>query len=102
MRRLQFLALALCLLALSVSMASAQKRPTHKTTGSTTTTTVPPLQVRAARDKVDVQLSNVNAWLDKFGPIALNLDSVIADEKAGKLSGPTSAKIDAAKDNVVT
>jgi len=104
MKRLQYLALALCLLALSVSAASAQKRTTHKTTGTktTTTTTIPPLEVRAARDKVDVQLSDVNAWLDKFGPIALNLDAVIADEKAGKLSAPTAAKINAAKDNVVT
>ena len=101
MKRLQFLALALCLLGFGVLSASAQKRTTtHKTTP--TTTTLPPLEVRAARDKVDTQLSNVNAWLAKFGPIALNLDAVIADEKAGKLSGPTAAKIDAAKDNVVT
>ena len=101
MKRLQLLALTFCLLGLGVSAASAQKRTTKRPT-SATTTTVPPLEVREARDKVDTQLSNVNAWLDKFGPIALNLDSVIADEKAGKLSAPTAAKIDAAKDNIVT
>ena len=101
MKRLQFLALALCFLALGVSSAAAQKRTTTRKP-TTNTTTVPPLDVRAARDKVDTQLSNVNAWLDKFSPIALNLDAVIADEKAGKLSAATAAKIDAAKDNVVT
>lgn len=101
MKLLQYLALALCLLAFGVCSATAQRRTTHKTTGTKTTPTVPPLEVRAARDKVDTQLSNVNIWLDKFGPIALNLDAAIADEKSGKLSGATAQKIDASKDKVV-
>ena len=104
MKRLQYLAFALCLLGLAAGAASAQKRTTRKatTTKPASTATLPPLEVRAARDKVDTQLTDVNAWLDKFGPIALNLDAAIADEKAGKLSGPTAAKIDAAKGNIVT
>lgn len=103
MKRLQYLALGLCLVCLGASAASAQKRTTHRRTGTktTTSTTVPPLEVRAGRDKVDTQLSNVNAWLDKFGPIALNLDAVVADEKAGKLSSSTAQKIDANRANVV-
>jgi hypothetical protein len=105
MKRLHFLALALCLLGLGVSPAAAQKRTTHKTTTNKTasqTATLPPLEVRAARDHVDTQLTDVNAWLNKFGPIALNLDAAIADQKAGKLSSATAAKIDTAKQNVVT
>jgi hypothetical protein len=104
MKRLQCFALALCLLGLTAGAASAQKRTTHKTTGTKTmsTATMPPLEVRAARDKVDTQLTDVNAWLNKFGPLALNLDAAIADEKAGKLSTASAAKVDTAKDNVVT
>jgi hypothetical protein len=105
MKRLQYLALALCVLGLTAGAASAQKRTTHKTTGTKTTstsTTMPPLEVRAARDKVDTQLTDVNAWLDKFGPLVVNLDQAITDEKAGKLSSASSAKVDAAKGNVVT
>ena len=103
MKRFVFLALALCLLGLGASSAAAQRR-THKTTGTkpASQTTLPPLEVRAARDHVDTQLTDVNAWLNKFGPIALNLDAAIADEKAGKLSPATAAKIDTAKANVVT
>lgn len=103
MKRLQFLALALCLLTVGAFSIAAQRRTTHKTTANkpTTQTTLPPLEVRAARDHVDTQLTDVNAWLDKFGPIALNLDAAIADEKAGKLSATTAQKIDASRDKVV-
>jgi hypothetical protein len=104
MKRFVFLALALSLLGFGVSSATAQRRPTHKTTSNkpAAQTTLPPLEVRAARDHVDTQLTDVNAWLNKFGPIALNLDAAIADEKAGKLSPATAAKIDGYKQNIVT
>jgi hypothetical protein len=104
MKRLQYLALALSILGLVAGSAAAQKRTTRKTTStkSTSTATMPPLEVRAARDKVDTQLTDVNAWLDKFGPLVINLDMAISDEKAGKLSAASAAKVDAAKDNVVT
>jgi len=104
MKRLQYLAFAVCLIGITASFATAQKRTTRKTTGTktTSTTTMPPLEVRAAREHVDTQLTDVNAWLNKFGPIALNLDAAIADQKAGKLSSATGAKIDAAKQNIVT
>ncbi|MFL6374253.1 MAG: hypothetical protein ACJ73D_06270 [Pyrinomonadaceae bacterium] len=103
MKRLQYFVLPLCLVCVGVCTASAQKRTTHKTTGTKTaaTTTVPPLEVRAARDKVDTQLSNVNVWLDKYGPVALNLDAVVADEKEGKLTPSTAQKIDANRAKVV-
>lgn len=103
MKRLQYLAFALCLLALSVATTSAQKRTTHKTTSTRTTTgtTVPPLEVRAARQKVDIQLSNVNNFLGKLGPFAADLETAIADERGGKLKPETSAKVDQIRANFV-
>jgi hypothetical protein len=103
MKGVRFWALALCLLAFTAATATAQKRTAKGTTRSTSSSaaTLPPLEVRAARDKVDTQLSNVNVWLNKYGPIALNLDAAVADEKNGKLSAKTAKAIDASRDKVV-
>ena len=101
MKGVGFLALALCLLTFTAASATAQKRTAKGTTKTTSTSTLLPLEVRAARDKVDTQLSNVNVWLNKYGPIALNLDAAVADEKNGKLSAKTTQAIDASRNKVV-
>jgi len=105
MKGLRILALVPCLLALAAIPDTAQKRTTKTATKTSstkaTTPTLPPLEVRAARDKVDTQLSNVNAWLNKFGPIALNLDAAVADQKNGKLSSKTAEAINASREKVV-
>jgi hypothetical protein len=94
-----FMALAT---VIAVSPVLAQKKSTKKPAAKKTTTTiVPPLDVRAAREKVDIQLSNVNEFLAKLAPLAANLETAIADQKAGKLKPATSDGIDKARANLV-
>lgn len=62
--------------------ADAQRRTKRTVKKPTTVKTVPPLDVRAAREKVDIQLTNVNTFLDKFGPIAQSVE--ILDKAANE------------------
>lgn len=92
---------ALIVAAMSIS-AAAQKKTTKKPAKKPPVVkTIPPLDVRAAREKVDVQLSNVNDFVNKFGPIAQGLEAADADAKAGKLSRSTAASIAASKAKVI-
>jgi hypothetical protein len=106
MRSLRSLGLGLCLLALFSVSTHAQRKTTHRTAAKqpaapATTKLVPPLGVRAAREKVDIQLSNVNDFLTKLGPVAASLETAITDQKAGKLKPETSQGIDRAKARLV-
>jgi len=70
--------------------ASAQKskRPTTKktTTTSTKPSTVPPLEVRAARVKVSNQLSNVDQFIRRLTPIAQNIEDLDNQARTKKIS----------------
>lgn len=101
MKRLQITALAVLALAIFAGVADAQKKkPVRKTTAKTTKL-VPPLDVRAAREKVDIQLSNVNDFVNTLGNVAQGLEIADADSKAGRLKPATAAKIQAKKMEVV-
>jgi ABC-type phosphate transport system auxiliary subunit len=103
MKRLQIVTLALFLLVLVTGTADAQKKTTRKTTTKKTSVTkvVPLLAVRTAREKVEIQLSNVNGFVTKLGPIAQGLETADADRKAGNLSAKTAASIEASKSRLV-
>lgn len=62
---------------------------------------LPPLDVRAAREKADNQLSNVNDFANKLATIAQGLEVADADAKAGRLKPATAAKITAKKGELV-
>ena len=103
MKRLQITTLVLFLLVFVTSTADAQKKSTRRTTTKKTTATrvLPPLAVRTARGKVEIQLSNVNDFVTKLGPIAQGLETADADRKAGNLSAKTAASIEASKSKLV-
>jgi len=103
MKGVRFLAFALCLLAFTTLSASAQKRSTKGTTRTKASSapTLPPLEVRAARQHVDTQLSNVQEYLAKLTQYAENLETGIADQKAGKLRPQYSQKVDEARANMM-
>ena len=85
--------------------AAAQKKSTKKSSSKKSTasqTLIAPLDVRAARQKVDIQLSNVNDFLVKLGPLAVNLETAVADSKANKLSSATAAKVAQGEERVIT
>lgn len=55
------------------------KRPVRRTTTTPTTSTLPPLDVRAARVKVSNQLANVTAFTARLGPIAEAIEAIDAE-----------------------
>ena len=86
MKRLQITALAVLALAVFAGAADGQKKPVRKTK-TAKTTIVPPLEVRAAREKVVIQSDNVNFWIGKLGPIAAALellDTTYATKRPGE------------------
>lgn len=103
MKKLRFILPALGLLTFFAVGADAQaSRPRKATAKKTTTTkTIPPLDVRAAREKVDIQLSNVNDFVNKLGTIAQGLEVADKDAKAGNLKPATAANIAAKKNEIV-
>ena len=58
-----------------------------KTSGAKTV--IPPLDVRAAREKVDNQLANVNRFVDVLGPIAQGIATLDESGKTKRLPKAT-------------
>lgn len=106
MKQLQIIATIVLAVLVWAGSATAQKKPVKKPVAkkpvpAKTTTVIPPLDVRAAREKVEIQLSNVVDFVNKLGPIAQGLEAADADRRAGKLSASTAASIEAGKEKVV-
>lgn len=104
MKHLRYAALAVFALALLAGSAEAQKRTAKKSTtkkSTSTQSTVPPLDVRTAREKVSIQLANVNRFVDVLGPVAQGIETL--DRSAGtKPLSPTAAdKNEANKEKVI-
>ena len=100
MKHLRSVATVLLAFVLFAVVADAQKKPVKKSSvkkASAPVTVVPPLDVRAAREKVDIQLSDVNIFIDKLALVAQNLETADADAKAGRLTAPTAEKIEGYK-----
>ena len=106
MRHFRFAGVILIALAIFTASAAAQKKTVKKTAAkkpvaSTPVKIIPPLDVRAAREKSVIQLSNVNDFVNKLGTIAQGLEIADADAKAGRLKPATAAKITAKKAEIV-
>jgi hypothetical protein len=104
MKRLQLLAITGLVLALFAGAADAQKRTTRKTTKkkpASPTVVVPPLEVRAAREKVTTQRDNVNRFVDVLGPIAQGIETLDESSKTKHLPQATIDRNEANKQKVV-
>ena len=102
MRHIRLAATVLLALTLFAVAADAQRKPVKKApVKKPPVTVVPPLDVRAAREKVDIQLSNVNGFINKLGTIAQGLEVADADAKAGNLKPATVVKIEGKKKEIV-
>jgi hypothetical protein len=102
MRRFQFILLSVLILAFFAAAADAQKKPVRKApVKKPTVATVPPLDVRAAREKVDNQLANVNRFIDVLGPIAVGIESINQQTKEKPLPKATTDKNEANKQKVI-
>ena len=85
--------------AADAQKTTAKKVPPKKTT--VTKPTLPPLDVRVGREKAGNQLSNVNDYLNKLGPIAQNLETAVADKNANKLKPETAKKVEQAQQQLI-
>lgn len=104
MKTLRMASIALLATAFLAGTADAQKKTTKKPPAKkpvSTTKILPPLEVRAAREKVDIQLSNVNGFINTLGPIAVNLERADADAKAGRLSAASVRKVEVEKGRLI-
>jgi hypothetical protein len=94
MTKLQFSVIALILTTIFAGAAAAQKTaskrpPARQTTAKTTapkTSTLPPLEVRAARVKVANQYSNVDQFVARLGPIAQSIEALDNESRTRKVS----------------
>lgn len=95
--------IAIALVVFAGSAVAQKKTTTKKTTTKKTTTakTVPPLDVRAAREKVDIQLDNVSRFIDVLGPIAQAIEDLDAAAKVKPLSKAAAEKNETNKQNVI-
>ena len=85
----RYLILTVAAIALLSVTAEAQRRTTTKRPPARTTTTpatLPPLDVRAARVKVDNQFVNVSEFVKRFGPIAQGLEALDAEAKTKQVN----------------
>jgi hypothetical protein len=85
------MASALALMVTLTGATSAQRRTTTKTTPAKNTSTLPPLDVRAARVKVSNQASNVGQFVNVMGPIAQSIEALDNEAKTRKIA-PASAQ----------
>jgi hypothetical protein len=85
MKVIRYMLLAVAVIAVFTVATSAQKRTTTKRSTKTSTpktsSTMPPLDVRAAREKVSNQHANVGAFLERLGPVAQAIEAVDAEAK---------------------
>ena len=94
MKQLKFIVSAVLLLTIFAAAADAQKKSTKKSSvrSASAVKTIPPLDVRTAREKTETQRDNVNFWIDKLGPIAVTLESLDATYAKKRPTASTAAK----------
>ncbi len=105
MKTARFLCLVLVSLTLFSAAAEAQRNTRRTTRPRPTPTprvsTIPPLEVRAARVKVSNQLANVNRFIDVLGPVAQNIETLDSEARTRKISQQSIESNDANKKKVV-
>ena len=91
MIRLKAIALVMVFAAIFAGTALAQKKTSARTTTAKssapkTTSTLPPLDVRAARVKVSNQASNVAQFINIMGPIAQSIEALDGEARTRKIA----------------
>jgi hypothetical protein len=102
----RYLLLAFAVTAIMSLSVDAQrtttKRPTRTPAPKNNAVTLPPLDVRAARVKVENQLSNVSGFVTRLGEVAQAIEAVDAEAKTKKLNKASLDKNAADKQKVTT
>src|SRR5438132_1312654 len=102
MRQIKLTVTVLLVFVFFVAAANAQKKPVKKApVKKPPVTVVPPLDVRAASEKVDNQLANVNKFVDVLGPIAQGIELLDESGKTKHLPKETVDQNEANKQKVI-
>jgi len=104
MKTIRILLLALAVMAVFSAAIDAQtkKKPVKTTPAANKGSTLPPLDVRAARVKVDNQLANIKQFVTQFGPVAQAIEELDADSRTKKVNQQAIDKNTANKTAVIT
>ncbi|MCA1589186.1 MAG: hypothetical protein LC730_04660 [Acidobacteria bacterium] len=84
--------------AFTVSAEAQRKKPAPRKPPARV---LPPLDVRAAREKVTVQRDNLNLFLDRLGPVTLSIEALDKQSKTRPLRKASHDLNERAKQNVV-
>lgn len=97
------LSAVLIVVAAAAGISAGQKKPPRRTAPKKppVSQTVPPLDVRAAREKTEVQRDNVLRFIDVLGPIAQGIEDIDAQGKTKPLPPATVDKNTENKKKVV-
>jgi hypothetical protein len=100
--RYLFLVFAATALFAMGAYGQGTKRPVKRATTPAKTSTLPPLDVRAARVKVSNQLANVSAFTSRLGPIAQAIEALDIELRTKRLNKEAVDKNNADKQKVIT
>jgi uncharacterized phage infection (PIP) family protein YhgE len=103
MKHVGFAGILLVVISVGAGQALAQrsvKRSSAKTTAASKNT-IPPLEVRVAREKVSNQLDNINRFVDLLGPIAQGIETLDESARSKPLSASARDRNETNKKNVV-
>ena len=103
MKTIRILLLALAGMAVfSAAIDGQTKKPVKAKSTVNKAAPLPPLDVRAARVKVDNQLANITAFVSRLGPIAQAIEALDAEAKTKKVNQKSLDKNAADKQKVIT
>lgn len=103
MKTIRILLLAFAVMAVfSAAIDGQTKKKPVKASTANKASTLPPLDVRAARVKVDNQLANVSAFVSRLGPVAQAIETLDAEAKTKNVNQQSLDKNAADKQKVIT
>ena len=102
MKTIRILLLGLAGMAVfAVAIDGQTKKPVKTKSTANKASTLPPLDVRAARVKVENQQTNITLFVSHFGPIAQAIENLDAEAKTSKLRKESLDKNAADKQKVI-
>ena len=104
MKHIQLVVFSVVSIIIFAGAADAQHKTAKKSSAksSASKSVLPPLDVRAAREKVSNQLANVNRFVDVLGPIAQGIETLDESARSKPLDKAANDQNEANKQNVIT
>jgi hypothetical protein len=85
----------------AVAIDGQTKKPVKTKSTANRAATLPPLDVRAGRQKVEIQQRNITLFVSRFGPIAQAIEDLDTEAKSNKVKKESIDKNAADKQSVI-